>query len=477
MRTPNVDRDRWAGLALRVVLPVLVLVAGALAFFMLAQEPEETKARRAPARAVRTKATELQVGSYRVIVKTNGIIQPQNLVTISAEVAGRVVKISPNFEVGASFAKGEVLMELDEENVTQQQILFEQALAEKIVAESEVEVAKTNIDEYENGTYLEERSQIEKTIFDAEELVKKRQLAYESAMRLAAKGTIRSLQLASAKFAVESAQKDLDLKKQQLVTLDVYKKTKVLQELNSALEAAKARLAAKEAGLRLEKQQLEREQIRAPFDGRVQQKRVGLGQQVKADTVLGEVIAVEYAEVRLPLARRDVRFLKLPEMSDDPPVEVLLRDAISPDDDNVWEARIVRTESALDPDSLDLFAIARIEDPFGLKEGRPILRIGQPVVAEIAGDELHDVVMIPRGAVRQLDRIFLIDKQEMTLHSATIEPIWSDDDYIVVRAGLESEDHLLATTQLVYAPEGSAVEIIPDVDAESSLANKLPTDN
>ena len=39
-------------------------------------------------------------------------------------------------------------------------------------------------------------------------------------------------------------------------------------------------------------------------------KLVGLGQQVSPTTVLGEVISVDYAEVRLPLARRD---LQLPE--------------------------------------------------------------------------------------------------------------------------------------------------------------------
>ena len=78
-----------------------------------------------------------------------------------------------------------------EENITQQTDYFERAWPTRSSRKANVDVAKTNIEEYLNGTYLEERRTIEKDIFDAEEQVKKTQLAYESAERMASKGMFR----------------------------------------------------------------------------------------------------------------------------------------------------------------------------------------------------------------------------------------------------------------------------------------------
>ncbi len=74
--------------------------------------------------------------------------------------------------------------------------------------------------------------------------------------------------------------------------------------------------------------------------------------------------------------------------------------------------RIVRTEGTLDPTSRELFAIARIDDPFHLESDLPGLRIGQPLRASISGITLEDVYVIPRTAMRGLNRIFLIEKDD-----------------------------------------------------------------
>ncbi|MDA1277753.1 MAG: efflux RND transporter periplasmic adaptor subunit, partial [Verrucomicrobia bacterium] len=157
-----------------------------------------------------------------------------------------------------------------------------------------------------------------------------------------------------------------------------------------------------------------------------------------------------------------------------PPLEVELRDAVGGASDTVWKAKIVRTEGTLDESSLELFAVARVDDPFGLASGHPPLRIGQPVTARIAGRVLTNVVALPRMAVRQLDQIILIDKQDLTLTPKTIVPIWADEEHIVVRDPAIHEGVLLSTTQLVYAPARSKVEIIPDIlDAPALGTNTL----
>ena len=80
---------------------------------------------------------------------------------------------------------------------------------------------------------------------------------------------------------------------------------------------------------------------------------------------------------------------------------------------------------------------------------------------------------IPRSAVRQLDRVFLVDEGELTLTSRTIDAVWSDETHVIVRDASIREGALLATTQLAYAPEGGRVEIIADPQADEASAKTL----
>ncbi|HIK92815.1 MAG TPA: efflux RND transporter periplasmic adaptor subunit [Planctomycetes bacterium] len=385
----------------RVLIPVGIIAAGGYAFTLLSVEPEETKSAPVAKQVIRTKVTRLHVGEYSVVVTTNGVVQPHNQVTLSAEVSGEITVLNPEFEVGSYFSEGDVLIELDDRDY---QTALTVAKAGRRLAESALKLAETS---------------------------------HERMLQLSRGNSASKLELDQAVAALAQARAEVDI-------------------ATSRIEQAE--------------RDLQRTKIVAAFDGRVQQKAVGIGQLVSPGTALGDVFAVDYAEVRLPIAGRELRFLDLPEMADDLPVSVELRDAIDSSSDIVWNAKIVRTEGALDKDSLELFAIARINDPFGLHSNRPVLRIGQPVVAAIAGEVLTDVVVMPRGAVRQLDQVYLVDEAEMTLMSLSIQPIWSDEDFVIVSDPSLSDGVLLATTQLVYAPEGGKVEIIPDAETVDSVA-------
>ena len=196
-------------------------------------------------------------------------------------------------------------------------------------------------------------------------------------------------------------------------------------------------------------------------------KAIGLGELITVGTTLGDVFAVDYAEVRLPVATRELRFLSLPERESDRPLKVTLRDSINPDNEAEWSGQIVRTEGALDPNSLELFAIARIPDPFALHRDGPVLRIGQPVSATVRGEKLENVITIPRGAVRSLNQVHLIDAETKKLRSQKIDPLWSDENYVIVGDTNIRIGDYVATTMLVYAPEGAVVEIISEIETES----------
>lgn len=384
---------------IRAVFPIVLLAGGYYAFSVLSIEPEKEKKPPKEEKQIRTRIAELHLSNYQVVIRTQGIVQTHNEVSLSAELAGLVKVVSPRFEAGAYFERGDLLVELDDRD-------YQTALE---IAEAQLKSS-------------------------------------EAALELAIQNLSRLSRLSRSNNAAEAEVKEAEATKRQ----------------------ASATVDTNLANVKQAKRDLERTKIFAPFDGRVRSKSVGVGQSVGPGAPLGIAFSVEFAEVRLPLASRELQYLSLPELESDPAVDVVLTSGINSKSDVEWRARIVRTEGELNADSLELFAIARIEDPFGKKSGMPPLRIGQPVNAAIAGAELKNVVALPRGAVRQLNQVFFVNRDDLTLSSKTITPLWSEEDWIIVRDSSIDTGDWLATTNLVYAPDGAQVEIIPEVELTAS---------
>ena len=224
-------------------------------------------------------AHKVSRGDLSVVVTENGAVESSNNKEIKCMVKGGSTVLWV-IETGTLVKPGEELVKLDqsqiEDKILQQKIVYENAMANTITAESDVAVAQTSITEYIEGTYQAEKSKIEKEIFEAEQALRKAELAVQSALRLTAKGVVKNLQLEGEQFAVDSARKDLELKKTKLDSLEKYNKVKSLQELQSKLRASEAKLASYQASLSLEKARLEREKkqlencvIRAETEGMV----------------------------------------------------------------------------------------------------------------------------------------------------------------------------------------------------------------
>ena len=408
MEAENQKFRSAGGLLVRAVLPMLILVAGWFGYTELSVESEEKPRVTTKKRKPRTQVEEIVISDYPIRLKTYGIVQAHNQVTLAAEIAGTVSWVSPSFEAGAYFSVGEVLVEIDDRNYTTAVSMAESRL---LASKSALQLAKLN----------EERK-----------------------LRLIESNAVSQAEVDAASATREQAEADVDL---------------------AAAQLAQSRL------------DLKRTKVLAPFDGRMQIKNIGLGQMAGPNTPLGQIFAIDYAEVRLPVSASQREFLVLPEFADDPAVEVELRDAITKTSQVVWKARIVRTEGVLDTDSRDLYAIARIDDPFGQHIDHPPLRIGQPVEASIAGITLHDVITLPRSAVRQLDKIILVDREKLTLLPVTITSLWSNAEHVVVDRAEIPEGMLLSTTPMVFTPKGTRVEIIPDTLSTTTVTDTSPTNS
>ena len=197
------------------------------------------------------------------------------------------------------------------------------------------------------------------------------------------------------------------------------------------LASAEAGLEAAQAALQKAELDLARTEISAPFAGKVLGKSVGLGQFVVAGSSVGHVHASDKAEVRLPLTARQRQLLTL---SDASPVSLV---ASYGEREFIWQGKLERVEAALDSQSRQFYAVASIEQPFndspaeGNSQQRPALLVDQFVQARIAGGVQPNSLLLPRGALRQPQRIWLHDEGQ--LRFVDVDVIQSDSKQVLVK--------------------------------------------
>ena len=229
--------------------------------------------------------------------------------------------------------------------------------------------------------------------------------------------------------------------------------------------SAAAALASAEAELVRARRNLERTYIRLPYDGIVRSKGTDLGQFVNPGTRLGIAFATDYAEVRLPLTDTDLAFIDLPKaaaMGEDGVAEgpSVTLSAIQKGRQLEWEARIVRTEGVVDEKSRVTYAVARVEDPYGLYNDRAQLPMGTFVAATIDGITAEDIIRIPRAVIRGSDQVVFVDEEDR-IHVRTVDIARADADFVYVRGGASPGERIVLTT-LESPINGMAVRTTQD---------------
>jgi len=351
----------------RIILIVSIFVVAIGAAFILGKtkSPPETK----PIEDVNllVEVMDLDQSTVNFTVTSQGTVRPRTETVLSAEVAGSIVSVSPNFVAGGVFARDEVLMRIDPAN-------YEVALKQ------------------------------------AEALVKQRQIEFDGAEKLRSQGYRAESEYASAAAALASANAEL-----------------VRAERN-----------------------LERTYIRLPYDGMVRAKEADLGQYVNAGSRLAVTFATDFAEVRLPLTETDMAFVDLPQpgqMSGPNEGPAATLTALHRGLASEWSARITRTEGVVDERNRVSYAVARIDDPYALRQGgdtaRP-LPMGTFVGALIEGTSVDDIIRVPREALRGNSQLMFID-DENRLRIRRVEILRTDAEYAYLSGGAEAGERIILT--------------------------------
>lgn len=233
------------------------------------------------------------------------------------------------------------------------------------------------------------------------------------------------------------------------------------QQLDNArrmAQVAEATLAESRAALDQARRDLERTQLRAPFDGLVRDEEVDLGQFLSRGQSIGTIYATDYVEVRLPLAADQLVYLGLP-LSTRGEIAAPLRPpvTVAADFGNarlLWEGELVRGEAEFDERSRMLYGVARLRMDINSQEALPV-PVGMFVQAEIRGRKVEDVIRLPRSAMRDNNQVLVVD-EDNRLNFRHVSILRLEHDEMLVDKGLR-EGELVCVSPLQTVVEGMRV--------------------
>ncbi|MBM7071984.1 efflux RND transporter periplasmic adaptor subunit [Shewanella sp. 202IG2-18] len=215
-----------------------------------------------------------------------------------------------------------------------------------------------------------------------------------------------------------------------------------------------ARLKSAEAGLKRAKRNVERTVIRAPYDALVEARNIGLGSYVNTGTTLGKTISVDTAEVRLPVADKELAYLERSGKNAEVTIQTNLAGKAQS-----WQGKIIRSEGVVDSNSRMTYLVAQVVDPYGINSDKPVLKFGSYVTASITGDKAGKVVIVPRHLVVEGNVSVLGDDQLLKLKPVSI--LRERGKQAIISEGLQAGDKLIVSA-LDYPLEGMALALPGD---------------
>jgi RND family efflux transporter MFP subunit len=219
------------------------------------------------------------------------------------------------------------------------------------------------------------------------------------------------------------------------------------------LKAAGAKAASALEEAEKARRDLERTEIIAPFDAAVRMADVEEGAVVARGTMVAELYASEDLEVRLPLGLEDFGFLKRDE-NGNVVGNAVLKGKIGTQGYE-WQATPARVDPEIDRKTLSATVVAKVLKAEGT--AFPFPPVGLFVDAELDGKELEGVVVIPRRALLEGDRVITVnDKSEIDFRD--VEVVRLNEKTAVISDGLETGDRVVLT-RLSTPVTGMEVEI------------------
>lgn len=239
------------------------------------------------------------------------------------------------------------------------------------------------------------------------------------------------------------------------------------------LEAAQASIKSTEAAVKKAEVDIRRTVIRAPYDAVILSRTASRGNYASQQQSLGNLVATERVEIRLPLTADQSARVNLPRLNGktaSKPIQVTLTSATKTGIQ--WQGTLTRTEPSVDARNQVTYVIAEVEAPYAA-DPEPLV-IGTFVNVTIPAKTIHSAFMVPESALindsyvwvlNATDKLCRISAERMHSHEGQVYLQLSVNDLMAC----ETKPPLrIVTRPLTNFKEGGAV--IP-VSAELESSN------
>lgn len=374
------EKPRGVGLLLRraavIGAPALIIGLGVVGCAVLnATGPRPEKNDSTP-RPVAVQVAPAVARTTTITVTAQGEARPRVQSSLAAQVAGRIVWVSPSYIEGGAFRPGETLARID-------------------AADYRLAVVRAQA------------------------------------------------QVAQAQEALEREQAESELARQDWEQLGRGEPSAlVLRE--PQLAQARAALAAAQAQLRAAQLDLSRTEISAPFEGRVRQRRVNVGDYVAPGAPVVDVFSTDVMEVRVPLTDADLASLNarlgFSGGSNAPAAHL---SASVGGQLRRWEGRLTRIEAAIDPSTRLTYGIIEVRDPFARRLASP-LAPGIFVTATIDGARSENLVAAPRSALKRNEYVYVVNRDNR-IDVREVRAAQTTANEVLFRTGLRSGERVVVS--------------------------------
>lgn len=353
---------RTAALPLAIIA-VSILVS--LLMVSLSRKPVEKASHLFPLQKVEV----VSVVSRSVVVPvfSQGVVEPRTGIRLLPEVTGEIVSVSPQWENGGYFRKGERFLQIDELNYKNQ---LEKAQAALVRAD---------------GNLVQEQGVADVARKDWE---KRDPATDNSAARSLA---LREPQLASARAQVDASRAEVDAARRSL------KKTRLV----------------------------------APFDGILAKKGADIGQYVAAGQLLAEFYGIDVAEVRVPLTEAQTAFLDLAPVGRRMRIPVRLFYQVESGVQETSGTLVRTEGLLDPVTKVLYAVIEVKDPYGLRKKQQHPLRLGSFVRVEIPGRKVDNIFVLPGKALRTGNRLWVVDNENrLVKRDVAVLPVQGEEIYI-----------------------------------------------
>ncbi len=401
-------------------------------------------------------------GPFLQEVVERGEVGSSSNVDIRCQVQSKSPLGTPIIQIvteGTYVNEGEFLVKLDDSglqaDLIQQQIACNTSRALEVEGRTDYESSKIALQEYESGTYIQDRGAAESEQFVAQENLRRAEEYLRYSLRLAERGYVTDVQLEADRFAVGKARKELENSSTKLDVLEKYTKIKNLNRLRANVETAEARMRSRTNSRELDddklktlEDQLSKCVINAPTSGQVVYANLPTGDPLIAE---GKLVRERQIIIRLPDPKRMQVVARINESRIDK-LKVGMPSKIRLDafPKNVLTG-VVRsvTEYPL-PAATPYSTIKEYGAEVTIDEAPPGARTGMTAQVAIEVEHLEDALQIPvQSVLERGKRFFCITEAGGEIAAREIQVRSANETSVVVAAGLSAGEKVVLAPQTV----------------------------